>query len=66
MIHEINILRSDLDAVEQRNADKKAQIDKLNNLLHNLRSQLHSLDDEIRDLSQKLRSKFKFKNSIAE
>ena len=57
MVHEINVLRADLDHLEQRNSDKKAQIDKLNGLLHNLRSQLHSLDDEIRELSQKLRGK---------
>jgi peptidoglycan hydrolase CwlO-like protein len=57
LIHEVNLLRSDIDSLEHRNADKKIQIDKLNSIIHSLRKQLQDLDDDIRDLNLKLRSK---------
>ena len=57
--HEVNLLRSDIDSLEHRNAEKKAQIDKLNAIIHSLRKSLQDLDDDIRDLNQKLRSKQK-------
>lgn len=56
IFNEINILRSDLENIELRCDDKKAQIDHLNDLLNSLRNQLHQADEQLRDLSQKLRS----------
>ena len=66
MIHEINLLRSDIDSLEHRNSEKRVQIDKLSGIISSLRNQLQDVDDQIRDLTQRLRCNINSKNSSAD
>jgi uncharacterized coiled-coil DUF342 family protein len=65
MIHETNLLRSDIDSLDHRNSEKRVQIDKLSGIISSLRNQLQDIDDEIRDLNQRLRCNLHSKNSSA-
>lgn len=56
-IHEINVLRGELDNINAKNEDKRAHADKLNGDIAHLRAQLDDAEDEIRELEHSLRGK---------